>query len=284
MRWSLCPTPETSVCDPIASTDGTAHPGPQPAGTIFKFSATFQGKTYSSSLTWRGKLHAATPPLLSGSARFGASVAGGTATWAGGWGTEQDQLGIEACRTAAGTGCVMLSGDELHCARGHGCGSLGGVIGSDKRPNRARIGNWYTGWYLFALDAHLADRMSGLVGYQSQAGIPPWPTNATVVRSKPVGPIMGPPPPRVQFFSKARVVSDRVTVASVRCAVSCHVWLTLSRTGKHFTSGERLDWGATEVINGPATIAVLGSIPRGRFAVTIEVGNGPYVQGHTLIR
>lgn len=284
IHWSMCATPGMRDCIAIASTDGTAHPGPQPAGTVFKFRATFQGKAYFSSLTWRGALHSATRPLLSGRAHFGVAVAGRAGTWAGGWGTETDQLGIEACSTARATGCVMLSGDELQCPYGHGCGSLGGVVGPLKRPNRARVGNWYTGWYLFALDAHLANTISGLVGYRSQAAISPWPLNATVVRSKPVGPVIGPPPPRVRFFPQARVRPNLVVVASVRCAVKCHVWLTLSRTGKHFTSGERLDWSSDEVINGSATIGVLGAIPTGHFVVTITVGDGPYLQGHTLVR
>lgn len=116
----------------------------------------------------------------------------------------------------------MLSGEEIQCSP-RGCGSLGGVVGPIKRPNRARIGNWYTGWYLFALDAHLANNTSGLVGYSSPAAIPPSPTNATVIRSEPYGPVTGPPAPRVRLLPDAQVHGNQVAVASVRCAVSCHL-------------------------------------------------------------
>ena len=284
IRWSLCAPRRTGVCGPIASAHGTAHPGPQPAGTVFKLSATYRGKTYSSSLTWRGRVRSVTRPVLVGRARFDAIVAGSAARWIGGWGAENDQLGIEACRTAGGTDCVMLNGAELQCPRGGACGSLGGVGGPPQRPERARVGNWYTGWYLFALDAHLANTPSGLVGYPSPAAIAPWPINATVIRSAPVGPVTGPRPPRVRFLSEARMHGSHVFVAFVRCAVRCHAWLTVSRTGKHFSSGERVAWTANKVIKGSATIGVRGPIPSGRVAVTINVGDGPYLHGHTLVR
>ena len=284
IHWSLCAPPGTGACVPIPSTDGTARPGPQPAGTVFKVTATYKGQTYSSSETWRGRVRAVTSPVLHGRARFGATVAGSAARWTGGWGTEHDQLGIEACRTSHGTGCVMLSGEELQCGRGGACGSIGGVVGPLNQPNRARVGNWYTGWYLFALDAHLANTISGAVGYSSPASIPPWPTNATVIRSKPYGPVAGPSAPHVKFLPDAQVSGNHVVVASVRCAVSCQVWITVSLTRKHFTSGERAAWSANKVIKGSATIGVWGSIPRGRVAVTINVGSGPYLQGHSRLR
>jgi hypothetical protein len=284
IHWSLCAAPGTGACESIPSMDGTAHPGAQPAGTVFTVTATYQGRTYSSSETWRGRVRVVTRPTLHGRAHFGAVVAGSAANWAGGWGTGHDQLGIEACRTTRATDCVLLSGDELQCPHGGGCGSLGGVVGPLMRPNRARVGNWYTGWYLFALDAHLANTISGLVGYASPAAIPPWPTNATVIRSKPLGPITGPPAPQVRFLTHPRVHGRHVVVASVRCAVSCHAWITVSLPGKHFSSGERVSWSANEEINGSATIGVSGSIPPGRVAVTINVGDGPYLHGHTVLR
>ena len=149
---------------------------------------------------------------------------------------------------------------------------------------RARVGIWYTGWYLFALDAHLANTISGAVGYASPAAIPPWPINATVIRSQPYGPVTGPPAPPVRFLPAARVRGNHVVVASVRCAVSCHAWITVSLTRKRFTSGERVAWSANKVIRRSATIGVWGSIPPGRVAVTINVGNGPYLHGHSRLR
>jgi hypothetical protein len=197
---------------------------------MFNLTAIYHGRRYTSSLAWGGAIGVAAPPVLSGDARYGAVVTGGAARWTGGWGTEVDQLGIEACRTVRGTGCVMLSGEELDCSP-TGCGSLGGVAGSSERPNRARIGNWYTGWYLFALDAILGNTLSGAVGYSSPAALAPWPTNPTVIRSEPSRPVTGPPPPRVRFLPDAQAHGNHVVVASARCTVSCHVWITVRRRG-----------------------------------------------------
>jgi hypothetical protein len=281
MHWSMCRPPDTGACEAIASIGGTANPGPEPAGTVFKLIATYQRHTYSQSLTWHGAIGVATRPSLTGRARFGATVTSSAASWRGGWGTEYDQLGIEACRTVQGTGCVMLSGNELECSPS-GCGSRGGV--PFIRPNRARIGNWYTGWYVFALDAHRGTDLSELVGYGSPAAIPPWPTNATVARSTAYGPVTGPPAPRVRFAPDAQAHGKHVVVASVRCAVSCHVWITVSRVGRHFASGERVAWYANTVITGSAMIGVQGSIPPGPLAVMINVGDGPYLHGRSLLR
>jgi hypothetical protein len=283
MHWSMCAPPGTGTCEVIRSNQGLADPGPEPAGTVFKVTATYQGHAYASSIIWHGAVRAATRPILSGRTRYGATVTGAAARWTGGWGTEVDQLGIEACRTVRATGCVMLSGNELQCSP-RGCGVLGGVTGPLDRPNRARIGNWYTGWYLFALDAHTANGLSGLVGYSSPAAISPWPTNATVIRSKPYGPVTGPPPPRVRILPDVQVRGNHVVVASVQCAVSCHAWVMVSRIGKHFGSGERVGWSANKVIEGSAMLGVWGSIPPGHVAVTVNVGDGPYLNGHSLLR
>jgi hypothetical protein len=283
MHWSMCTPVAMGVCTPIPSKNGTADPGPQPAGTVFKLTAIYQGRTYARSLAWSGAIAVAALPTLSGRARYGAVVTGGAALWTGGWGTEVDQLGIEACRSVRGTNCVMLSGEELQCSP-EGCGSLGGVTGPLRRPNRARIGSWYIGWYLFALDAHLGDNISGLVGYASPAAIPPWPTNATVIRSAPYGPVTGPAPPRVRFLPDAQVHGNEVTVASVRCAVSCHAWITVSLTGKRVASGGRVAWSANKVVTGSEMIGVRGPVPPGRVTVSINVGDGPYLHGHSLLR
>jgi hypothetical protein len=281
MHWSMCPARDTSACVAIASKDGTADPGPEAAGTVFMLAATYQGRTYSTSLTWHGPIGVAGRPAIHGRLRYGAIITPTAARWTGGWGTEFDQLGIEACRTARGTGCVMLSGDQLQCAPA-GCVSLGGV--PFRRSNRARIGNWYTGWYLFALDAHRGNDFSELVGYSSPAAIPPWPRNATVARSKPYGPVTGPLVPRVRFLPHAQAQGNHVAVASVRCAVSCHVWIVVSRIGKRVAPGERVAWSANKVITGSGLIGVWGSIPPGPLAVTINVGDGPYLRGRSLLR
>jgi hypothetical protein len=82
--WSMC-VPGASKCKRLAVNDGMADPGPQPAGTVFKVSATVGSQTYSTTLRWRGALHVATPRRSAGwrtsartygSARHGGLVAG----------------------------------------------------------------------------------------------------------------------------------------------------------------------------------------------------------------
>ena len=82
---------------------------------------------------------------------------------------------------------------------------------------------------------------------------------------------------------RARVLGRHVLVASVRCAVSCHAWVAVSLLRKHSSAGERVGWTANTVIDGSESIGVWGAIPTGRVAVTINVGDGPFVQGHSMI-
>ncbi len=170
LHYSMC-TPGGGKCTPLTWTNKRRtpgpQPGPQPAGTVFKLTATWQRHTYSSSLRWGGALRVTTPPTLTGAMRVGATVRVDGARWSGGWGAASDDLGIEACRTVRATGCVMLAGEYLQCWP-TGCGVLGGVPGTVVAPDHAQVGTWYTAWYLlFALDAHLNARRHKLgdVGY-----------------------------------------------------------------------------------------------------------------------
>ena len=288
--WSMC-VPGSGKCKHLVVNHGTADPGPQPAGTVFKVRTTLGSQTYSTTLRWRGVLHVARPPMLSGMTRVGATVRVSAARWAGGWGsTQYDDLGIEACRTARATGCVMLAGVWLDCSA-FGCGELGSVAGTNKAPDHARVGNWYTGWYLFALDARLGNPTSLIVGYASAAAIKPWPTIKTIARSRPYGPVTGPPAPKVIFLSRAQATDGHVPVATIRCAVSCLAQVSVSL--KHAVANKQGMWTAREVIKGTKTIAVSetlpsgqrsGSLPSGRVEVTVQVGDGPYVKGRALIR
>lgn len=279
MHWSMC-TPRRP-CRSIRTRDGSADPGPEPAGTVFKFTVVWQRHTYSSRLRWHGTLGVAAAPALSGRTRVGATVTGRVAHWTGGWGTEDDQLGIEACRTSAATGCVMLSGDQLQCSR-DGCGSSGGVPGA-AHPNRAVVGNWYTGWYLFALDGHLGDDSSELIGYASEASIPPWPSNPTVIHSRPYGPVAGPPAPQVRLLGHPQLNGTHVIVASARCDVTCRAWTTVTLIRTRVTSGQRVAWSADKLFSGSASLAVVGRIPPGRVLVTVHVGDGPNLTARSRI-
>ncbi len=282
--------PGGSKCRPLAATHGVADPGPEPAGTVFKVTSTSGGETYSRSFRWRGALRVERAATLTGAARVGATVHVGAARWAGGWGTEHDDLGIEACRTARGTHCVTLAGAALDCSAA-GCGELGGVVREPTTPTYARVGSWYAGWYLFALDAHLGNPTSLIIGYSSPAAIKPWPKNATIARSQPYGPVTGPPAPKVHFLSSPRRHGRHVLVATVHCDLSCPTEVSVSL--KHAVDGRQGTWTAHEVITGTRTIGVSdtlssgqvsGTLPSGRVTVTVQVGNGPYVTGHSLIQ
>jgi len=279
--WSMC-VPGASKCKQLAANHGIADPGPQPAGTVFKVRTTLGSQTYSTTLRWRGALRVASPPTLTGMTHIDATVRVSAARWAGGWGsTEYDDLGIEACRTVRATGCVMLAGVWLDCSAS-GCGELGGVEGTDKAPDHARVGNWYTGWYLFALDARLGNPLSLAVGYASAAAIKPWPTIKTIARSRPYGPVTGPPAPKVTILSRARVYGRHIRVATVYCAVSCRVATSVET--RHPNREDRIGWTTSELVTGTKPIEVSGTLPAGRASVTVQVGNGPYVKGHSVIQ
>lgn len=282
IHYSMCAPRGSSSCTNVTVTKGVPLPGPQPAGTLFKVSARYHGRVYSSSARWHGTVRAVSGPTLDGAARVGATVTALPARWTGGWATDTDQLGIEACRTQSASTCVMLTGVWLDCHK-LGCGIQGGVIGDHGSDTSTRIGYALSGWYLFALDARLDPGPGGLVGFSSPAGLPVWHVSPTLVRSSPRGPISGPPGPRVGIFTRARVNGDHVVVASVRCAVSCHAWITVRRLGRHFASGQRVSWSANELISGTAALGVRGRVPRGPVAVQINVGDGPYLRGRSRV-
>jgi hypothetical protein len=283
MHWSMCTPVAMGVCTPIPSKNGTADPGPQPAGTVFKLTAIYQGRTYARSLAWSGAIAVAALPTLSGRARYGAVVTGGAALWTGGWGTEVDQprhRGLPECPR-----------NQLCDAQRRGASMFARGL------RVARWGDWpaqaaESGSYrelvhrLVPVRARRAPRRQHLRprGVRLPAAIPPWPTNATVIRSAPYGPVTGPAPPRVRFLPDAQVHGNEVTVASVRCAVSCHAWITVSLTGKRVASGGRVAWSANKVVTGSEMIGVRGPVPPGRVTVSINVGDGAYLHGHSLLR
>jgi hypothetical protein len=268
IHWSICKPPNTTACASLPAVHGLASPGPEPVGTVFTMNAHYQGKSYAGSETWQGAIHATVPPVLHGRPYVGSTVTPSAASWSGGWGSEHDQLGVEACRSAAGTGCVLLSGGAQFCPGPH-------------QATAAVIGPWFTGWYVFALDARVPSEIAcALPGYASEAATPLWKPGATVARS-PALRVAGPPAPTVRIFPTAVVQGNHVLVASVRCSVRCHVWISVDLTGNHLASGERTGWSANKIVTGRTRLGVWGSIPAGRVIVTINIGNGPYVHGYT---
>jgi hypothetical protein len=154
----------------------------------------------------------------------------------------------------------------------------GGELGCPDQSSRPRVGNWYTGWYLFAFDARLpADNACAGTGYFSNADLPTWKLGVTVQRSVASVRVAGPPPPRVAILSHAQIHGDRVLVARVTCSARCDVSLTAdgARTG---SSGHRS-------LLGTATVGVAraGLMP-GKLRVTVHAGGSPAIVGVSRLK
>jgi hypothetical protein len=208
-RWSICLPDSGGPCTPAATKDHALEPGPEPAGTRFVATASYAGRTYSAAVTWQGRVQAVSAPTLGGTPREGGVVDPLPARWTGGWDGDLDQLGVEACATARGTRCRMLGGGELGCP---------------DRTSRPRLRGWFTGWYLFALDARLStESVCAGTGYITNADLPLWKVGETVVRSPALARITGPPRPSVSFLRPAVLSTGTLYVAHVRCPTSCTV-------------------------------------------------------------
>lgn len=261
--WTICSPASAGACHAVAGTKhGLLDPGPEPAGTVFVASATARGRTYSARVTWQGQVQALAPPQVVGPARFGAHVTATAGRWTGGWGTESDQLGLEACQTPQGTGCVVLSGGQYGCPG---------------QPANATVGGWIPGMYLFAYDVRSArDEACAGVGYGYPGAVPPWPLQPIVARSAPDGPVAGPPRPTVSILRTARSHAGRVLVARVRCSTLCHVWLDV--LGGQSGSFSRVD------VTGSATVGVpRRSLVPGRLQVRLHVDDGPQISGQSRL-
>jgi hypothetical protein len=175
-------TPHWTVCHPAGCAPGrpplgepanVLEPGPEPAGTVFRAGATFRGHDYVASVRWHGRVRIVAPPWLRGRPWVGARVVPMAGRWVGGWGTEFDQRGVEACRTVHAHGCVLLSGGEPGCP---------------EPPAAFRVRARFLGWFLFAIDTRSARN-------EACAGVGlPWPEPAPKLtamtrRSRPIGPV-----------------------------------------------------------------------------------------------
>jgi hypothetical protein len=199
-RWSICRPPDVNVCAQAHTGSQFLEAGPSPADTIFEATATYKGQTYvARTARWKGTLRAIAAPRLSGSPRVGATVAPHRAVWTDGWawqrhyrrkdgldsggrGPDFDFLSVEACRTSDAKKCVNLSEP-----RSEGFSRRAPVVGMR-----------FTGWYLFAFDQRFAaDTAFAAPAYRTPASVPPLKAGATVARSAPRGPVVGPPVPGV---------------------------------------------------------------------------------------
>src|SRR5262249_39033488 len=114
--------------DPVVSATGTKDPiswqaclaqdcrafngaiwraGETPAGTVFTATA---GAESASTPAWGGRIKATAAPSLTGTFVVGGTVKPVAAQWSGGWGTELDDLRVEACYDA--TTCRTLSAPD----------------------------------------------------------------------------------------------------------------------------------------------------------------------------
>lgn len=256
-QWSICPPAPGAGCVPTKQTGfPVLTPGPEPAGTVFVATDTARGRTYRASVTWQGQVTSVTPPRVVGTPRFGAHVTAVAGRWTGGWGTEFDQLGVEACRSPRGTGCVVMSGGQYGCPG---------------QPARAVVGGWLPGMYLFAFDLRSArDEACAGVGYAYPGAIPPWPVQQVVSRSAPYGPVKGPPRPTVAILRHSFLQGNRVVVADVHCATNCRV--SVNVFDGQSSSGARL------TLKGSTTVSVphRGLRP-GPLSVALHVDDGPTI-------
>ncbi len=246
-RWSICPPASKGTCRP-ARTGQLLEPGPEPAGTRFLATARYAGRTYRASVVWRGQVHATSAPGLLGLIREGDIVTPVPAEWTGGWGGEQDQLGVEACATRGGARCRMLGGGELGCP---------------DETSRPRLEGWFTGSDLFAVDARFArDVACAGTGYSTNADLPLWPLGATVVRSRALGRVTGSPRPSVRFLKAAELHNGTLYVARVHCPVRCTAALDVMTTTVEasrrysFRGSRRLGVNAAGLMHGAMTVVL----------------------------
>jgi hypothetical protein len=153
----------------------------------------------------------------------------------------------------------------------------GGQLGCPGDPSRATVGGWFTGWYLFAVDARSPlDELCAGVAYGFASAIPPWKPGPTVVRSAALGPLAGPPAPQVSILHRASVHKGRVIVASIRCSTRCSVWLN--------ASDNTTDSFAHLQLIGRKKIGVpRDGLHTGRLLVSMHVDDGPGIAGRTRL-
>lgn len=255
--FSICPP--SGGCETVGAGPHGLRPGPEPSGTRFIATASYRGQAYAASVTWHGRPHATDVPGLVGRPRHGSVLRPIAAHWQGGWGGEFDQLGVEACRTPRGQHCRMLGGGELGCP---------------DASSLPRLGTWFAGWYLFALDARLprGDACAG-TGYASNASLPLWPLGPTIVRSGALGRIIA-KRPTIRFLSRAILTAGRLYVARVRCPSTCQVTYVV--------------WDTDQGSQGQARFTgtrLLGVKPRGLrqgpLAVRMFIDDSPMIVGKT---
>jgi hypothetical protein len=140
------------------------------------------------------------------------------------------------------------------------------------------VGAWFTGWYLFAIDQRFAnDTAFALPGYVSPAAVPPVKLGATAARSAALGPVIGPPAPKVMILRDAILRHGQVLVARVRCSVRCRVWLQVD--DNHAGSSAHVKLIGSHLVGIPRR-----QLRDGPLNVQIYVDSGPLAHGTSQLR
>ena len=260
VSWAKCAP--GGACSPAGVGPGL-EPGDVPAGTSFVATVSYQGTTTSdTSPPWLGRVTATGSPLLDGPARAGATVTPRAAAWSGGWGSEYDDLRVEACRTPAAARCQTVS-------------APGEDYPDNDRP--AVVGPAYAGWYLFALDTrYAANTMFAGVGYNDVAAVPPRRVRRTTVRSAPNGPVAATPGLSARILPRARRVGRRIVVARARCPGRCRVEVAVVNqpSGAAAASGS----GRGADVRVPAA-----GVRPGRLRVLVRIDGGLAATGYSRL-
>ncbi|HYJ21186.1 MAG TPA: hypothetical protein VEW07_04080 [Solirubrobacterales bacterium] len=127
--WKVCSSDLTG-CTPFATGNFDTR-GAAP-GSVF-----WAGGNLSTPL-WKGNLRAIEPPSVRGIIRGNAVVTPVAGTWAGGWGTDYDDLGLSICMTPSGERCLQIN----HEGPEKSCGAEGATL----------IDPAFTGRYLRVVD------------------------------------------------------------------------------------------------------------------------------------
>jgi hypothetical protein len=149
----------------------------------------------------------------------------------------------------------------------------GGELGCPDSSSRPRLGGWFTSWYLFAVDARMPrDGICAGTGYFANADLPLWKRGATVVRSRALGRIAGPPRPTVRILERAIQSGSMLLVVSLRCIMRCSVWLSVDNNS--------LGYSRRLAVTGAATIGVpRGDLSAGKLRVSLHVDDSPLIRG-----
>jgi hypothetical protein len=153
----------------------------------------------------------------------------------------------------------------------------GGELGCPDKSSEPRLGGWFVGWYLFALDARQPrDEGCAGTGYFANADLPIWKVSRIIARSHAIGRIVGPPRPSFTVLRPAVHRGDKVYVVSVRCPARCIVTLNVDTNAAGAPSHYSFR-GIKQVGVSAANLA------QGPLAVLMRIDDSPLLMAHTSL-